>query len=278
MDPLNANLQHSLSEIAEVAERQLGTRAPQGGDFGAESLIRFSPDLPEQLDQSERKQLSDRAAALAPWLQGPFLLGGDLVVGGVWRTDSRWVTLGPEVPDLSGKRVLDVGSNAGYDPFRFSLLGPEYLLACEPFAFINQARFLESIYQTGIDIRQIGWQGLDPVREGVFDLVHCHGVLYHECDPLGLVERLFEMTAPGGLLLFGSMMHADPSLADLARMVPLSYFGDDTWWWTPGPLAMQRMLESAGFEVEKTFGISAGPPGEFATINGYFRSRRPVGS
>ncbi len=268
------NVQKSLAEIGEVTERQLGTTAPQPKDFEEGALIRFSPNLKEKLTAAERQALQQRADSLAPWLQGPFLLGDDLVVGGAWRTDTRWVTLAGEVPDLKGKRVLDVGSNAGYDPFRFSLLGPAELVACEPFAFISQMRFLEEIYEAGIQIREIGWQGLDPEKMGRFDLVHCHGVLYHEPNPIGMLEALYAMTADGGTFIFGSMMHADPAKADLSRLVPLSYFGDDTWWWTPGPLAMEAMLKSVGFRVEKTFGLSDGPPGEFATINGYFRCRR----
>jgi SAM-dependent methyltransferase len=268
----------SLREIAKVVERQQGTVAPRG-DFDPSTLIRFSPHIEDALDADELAALTARAEELAPWLQGPFLVGGDLVVGGAWRADGRWDTdgLGAEVPEsLAGMRVLDVGSNAGYDAFRFSLRGPEHLLACEPFAFIEQARFLESIYKTGIELRQTGWQALDSEVDGHFDLVHCHGVLYHEVDPIGLLEKLFEMTAPGGLCLFGSMMHADPTLADLSRLVPLSYFGDDTWWWVPGPVAMRQMLVSVGFEVEKMFGVSAGPPGEFPTINGHFRAIRPA--
>jgi SAM-dependent methyltransferase len=274
-DQNEMNVQKSLAEIGEVTERQLGTSAPQPKEFEDGALIRFSPNLKEKFTADERRALQQRAESLAPWLQGPFLLGDDLVVGGAWRTDTRWVTLAGEVPDLKGKRVLDVGSNAGYDPFRFSLLGPAELVACEPFAFISQMRFLEEIYQAGIQIREIGWQGLDPEKMGRFDLVHCHGVLYHEPNPIGMLEALYDMTADGGTFIFGSMMHADPSKADLSRLVPLAYFGDDTWWWTPGPIAMWRMLESVGFEVEKTFGVSDGPPGEFATINGYFRARRP---
>ena len=38
----------------------------------------------------------------------------------------RWVGFGQEVPqDLSGMRVLDVGSNAGYDPFMFAKRGAD---------------------------------------------------------------------------------------------------------------------------------------------------------
>lgn len=267
-----------MAPLRETVERRFGTaRLEVEGGIELADVVRFSPDLPERLSAEEEARLRKRADELDPWLQGPFLLGGELVVGGVWRNDLRWLNLESEVPsDLSGKRVLDVGSNAGYDPFMFSLRGPDYVLACEPFAFIEQARFLESIYETGVDLREIGWQQLDPERHGRFELVHCHGVLYHELDPFELVVRLYEMTAPGGTLLFGSMMLADPSLAELARFVPHAYYGDRTWWWVPGPLAVSSMLAAAGFDVRGAFGQAGGPPGEFETMNGYFRAVRPA--
>jgi tRNA (mo5U34)-methyltransferase len=268
----------SMAPVRESIESRFGTaKLEVEGGVDPSTLVRFSPDLPERLSAEEKARLRGRADELDPWLQGPFLLGDDVVVGGVWRNDLRWLNLEAEVAqDLRGVRVLDVGSNAGYDPFMFSLRRPDYVLACEPFAFIEQARFLESIYRTGVDLQEIGWQQLDPERHGRFELVHCHGVLYHELDPLQLLVRLYEMTAPGGTLLFGSMMLADPSLADLIRFVPHAYYGDKTWWWVPGPLAVTAMLESAGFEVLASFGQAGGPPGEFATMNGYFRAVRPA--
>jgi len=267
----------SLAPLRETVERRFGSsHLTAAGEIDLSRLPRFSADLPQHLPDEERQQLLARADELDPWLQGPFLLGDDLIVGGLWRNDLRWLNLAEEVPeDLSGIRVLDVGSNAGYDPFMFSLRNPDYVLACEPFGFIEQARFLESIYNTGVDLQQIGWQKLSPDQHGRFELVHCHGVLYHELDPVLLLERLYEMTAPGGTLYFGSMMLADPTLSELSRFVPRDYYGDRTWWWVPGPVVMRQMLESVGFDVMRDLGFSDGPPGQFATINGYFRARRP---
>jgi tRNA (mo5U34)-methyltransferase len=268
--------QNPMRQIRGSVRRQLGTETPDAGSFDPDTLVRFSPNLPRKLQWRERRRLAKQAKELDPWLQGPFLLGGDLVVGGVWRIDSRWANLEPEVePDLSGKRVLDVGSNAGYDPFMFRLRGADYVLGCEPFEFIRQAWFLESIYETGADLQRIGWEDLDPRRHGTFDLVHCHGVLYHERNPLSLLSRLHQMTAPGGTLLLGSMMLADHALDEYARFVPDAYFHDSSWWWVPGREALKGMIEAEGFTVERGFGESPGVPGEFETVNGYYRAIRP---
>ncbi|MFL5886525.1 MAG: hypothetical protein ACJ77M_15745, partial [Thermoleophilaceae bacterium] len=56
------------------------------------------------------------------------------------------------------------------------------------------------------------------------------------------------------------------------RFVPGSYFGDPTWWWVPGRLALRWMLEAAGFEVHSEFGEVDGPAGQFPVTNGYFRA------
>ncbi|HEX8856969.1 MAG TPA: DUF1698 domain-containing protein [Thermoleophilaceae bacterium] len=260
----------ALAGIRNAVRRQLGVDRPPSVEVEIAALPRFSPDLPEELHPEERARLEREAEELQPWLQGPFLLGGDLLVGGAWRNDQRWLGLADHVPNLQAKRVLDVGSNAGYDPFMWNLRGAEYVLACEPFEFHRQALFLESVYRTGIDFQQIGWQDLDAEKQGRFDLIHCHGVLYHEPHPMLMLKRLREMLAPGGTMLFGSMMLASPELSEYARFVPGAYYGDETWWWVPGRLCMRWMLEAAGFVSEEEFGIAKGPLGDFPTINGYF--------
>lgn len=259
-----------LRAIREDVDRQLRRigSAVKASDFQA--LPRFSAELPDELPPERITELEQQVAALEPWLQGPFLIAGNFVIPGLWRNDRRWEWLSKHIGDLAGRRVLDVGSNAGYDPFMFKLRGASEVIACEPFDFIHQARFLESIYRTGVNFEQIGWQQLDPVVHGRFDVVHCHGVLYHEPHPILMLQKLRSMLADDGELLFGSMLHASTEQSEYIRFVPDSYAGDRTWWFVPGRLSMRWMLEVVGFEVEELI-LSEGPRGEFPTMNGYFR-------
>jgi SAM-dependent methyltransferase len=180
--------------------------------------------------------------------------------------------LAEEVPaDLSGRRVLDVGSGAGYDAFIFKLRGADHVLACEPSKSHEQALFLESIYGAGIDFRNIGWRGLSTTVDGRFELVHCNGV-HRALHAMRLLERLREMLAPGGTVLLGSALLADPELSEYARFVPTSFHGDRTWWWVPGRLTFRWWLEAAGFAVEREFGRLPGPAGGFRVETGYLRA------
>lgn len=267
-DSNDVQLRAALDAAATIADRQVDALGVQQRP---DELPWFGTTPPRRLDAAEADEVRDRAANLEPWLQGPFRVADDLALEGRWRNDHRWDAIGDHVGDVSGVRVLDVGSNAGYDPFVFRARGAREVTACEPFAFVEQMRFLETIYGSGIDIRQIGWQQLSAEEHGRYGLVHCNGVLYHEPNPLGMLARLREMVADDGRLLLGTVVLESGDLAEHARFVANEFAGDPTWWWVPGRAAMRWMLESAGFRVEvlrDTF--SRGPEGAFPVLNGYY--------
>jgi hypothetical protein len=84
-----------------------------------------------------------------------------------------------------------------------------------------------------------------------------------------MLARLRRMLNDGGTAFIGSMMLASPELSEFVRFVPGPYYGDPTWWWVPGRLALRWMLEAAGFEVVGEIDLGDGPPGGFAVVNGY---------
>ena len=133
------------------AGRILRTRRGRGDSAPPDPVPAPTPSLCRRQPprRCDRAALEARIDALGPWLQGPFPLGADLVAAGPWRCDLRWRNLAPALPDVTGARVLDVGCNAGYDAFQLKLRGAAEVLACEPYAFVEQARFLES--STGLE-------------------------------------------------------------------------------------------------------------------------------
>jgi SAM-dependent methyltransferase len=234
----------------------------------------FAAAVPDGAEAFQRADLAARAAELDPWRQGPFPLGEDLVVGGSENDDGRWSALDPHVDGrLTGQRVLVVNGGAGYDAFAFAARGADYVLACEPSDDLRRAELLESVYESGVDFRRADWEGLDPARDGTFDVVHCYGLLHRVLEPMTLLRTLRRMTASGGTLLIGSMMLGDPERSEFLRFVPGGHAGDPGCWFVPGRLAFRWLVGTAGFAVEAELGEIEGARDGFPVAHGYLRAR-----
>ena len=98
----------------------------------------------------------------------------------------------PIPPDLSGKRVLDIGAWDGWFSFEMERRGAD-VLAIDNW---NNPRFHEmrARLNSRVEYRQIDIYDLTPQRVGRFDLVLFMGVLYHLKHPLLALERVCALT------------------------------------------------------------------------------------
>ena len=196
------------------------------------------------------------ATQLGPWTQGPFPLGADLVVGADERSYLPWEEIGRHLPDdLATKRVLVVGSKAGYDAFMYAALGARLVVGCEPSRLHRQATFLESIYKTGVRFYHVGWHDITAEQYGQFDVIHCHEVVHRDLHPVLLLGRLRKLLASRGTALIGGPLLGRSEGEQHARFIQEEYAGDAGWWWLPGRKALRRMLRVAGFDVRDEFEI-----------------------
>ena len=99
----NQATETAIERVRQAARDQLGTDAPDLRVANVGEVTRFSAQLPQQYTDQERSALAAQVHELRPWFQGPFYLGGDVVIGGAWRNDLRWKLLAAELPpSLSG--------------------------------------------------------------------------------------------------------------------------------------------------------------------------------
>lgn len=184
--------------------------------------------------------------------------------------ETRWNLIQSFVPkDLSGKKVLDVGGNAGYFSVQMMKRGAKSCTIIEPFAeFSAQARYVADLY--GYDIRVVteDVHTYCLTTEDRFDHVLFLGLFYHLKYPGLVLDRLAEMTRErmyfqcfvvgDGQARYEDREDYAPSKDDeilrdpaFPRMAFIEklYNGDPTNWWIPNATALEPLLRSAGLKV-----------------------------
>jgi tRNA (mo5U34)-methyltransferase len=188
---------------------------------------------------------------LQPFLQSPFPLPGKQVSQGPWVGAYKlnyFSACDVNKETIANKRVLDIGCNAGFDTFYLSTLGPSEVIGIDPIPlFYYQALFLWSVYYCpNLRFVNIGWQDVKKNELGKFDLINCQGILYHEPNPLQLIEVLFDLLAPGGKLVLETHITLDNDVK--MHFVEKAFWGDLSWFWIPSVEAACAMLRASGFE------------------------------
>jgi tRNA (mo5U34)-methyltransferase len=170
--------------------------------------------------------------------------------------------------DLSGKRVLDVGTFEGFWAFELERRGAEVTAldvdATQDLDWpprlrpaTNERRgegFELARAALGSSVRRVGMSiyDADPAQlGGTFDLVFCGSVLIHLRDPMLALERM-------AALSHDRLILADEYSRRLAWLpfAAAEFRGETPWstWWRPSPRAWLAMVRCAGFEDVRSHG------------------------
>jgi tRNA (mo5U34)-methyltransferase len=180
----------------------------------------------------------------------------------------KWKRFAHAVPsDLTGKKVLDIGCNAGFYSIEMKRRGAERVLGIDTDdLFLQQALFAAQMSNVKIEFRHMSVYEIADLRER-FDVVLFMGVLYHLRHPLLALDLIHEHVSRD-LLVFQSMQRGSEDVEPLENdydfwetemfdqpgypkmhFVENRYANDPTNWWIPNRACCEAMLRSAGFEI-----------------------------
>lgn len=194
-------------------------------------------------------------------------------------TTPGWFDLRPIVermpwPDVEGKRCLDVGPYDGFLSFELERRGAASVVAADiadpsgwdwPVAERERgAEYLRSVADGdpggGFEIAaraldskvqriELGVYDLSPAAIGQFDVVVCGSLLLHLKDPVRALEAIRSVCRER----FLSAEQISPALTLLGRSRPLAQVrgGDRMQWSIPNVAAHRKLVEVAGFEIER---------------------------
>lgn len=182
----------------------------------------------------------------------------------------KWRAFADAIPeDLSGRKVLDVGCNAGFYAIEMKRRGAERVVGIDSDdGYLAQARFAAETLGVSIELHNLSVYDVGSLGER-FDLVLFMGVLYHLRHPLLALDLLHEHVVDD-VLVFQSMLRGSAEVRQLEDDYPFSeegifrqpgyprlhfveerYAHDPTNWWIPNRACAEAMLRSAGFVIER---------------------------
>ena len=184
--------------------------------------------------------------------------------------DLRDVPARIDYPDVRGLRCLDVGSANGFWAFELERRGAAEVVsldledpAAEDLpalpergapgeAGIAGTAFAVAREKLGSSVKRIDASiyDLDPATHGTFDVVFVGSLLLHLRDPIGALQRVHGVCRTNVISLepvslAWSLLGGPFPLATMSRLSVQQ-------WWLPNRRAHRRMLEAAGFTVQRS--------------------------
>lgn len=203
------------------------------------------------LEPDDHHRVEQVLRGLMPWRKGPFSIFG-IDIDAEWRSERKWNRIVPELPDLSGKVIADIGSNNGYYMFRMADYQPEFVLGFEPYVqhyytFKALNTFAE---QTRLQTELLGIEHLNLFPE-CFDVIFCLGILYHRPSPLEALRDLRSALKPGGVLIIESQ--AIPGTEPVALFPEQTYAKVPGTWFVPTAACLHNWMTRTGFHAVQLF-------------------------
>jgi tRNA (mo5U34)-methyltransferase len=213
----------------------------------------------------------DEIRALAPWFHNLHLPDGRQTAPDHPLGDFpafKWQQIAPALPDdLSGRRVLDIGCNAGFYSIALAQRGARVLgIDVDPH-YLRQAEWARGRF--GIEPERLSlaqMQVYDLARlPDTFDIVLFLGVLYHLRYPLLALDLVAELVddllilqtlsmpgeevvdAPDDLRLHERERMLEPGWPKMA-FIERRLEEDQTNWWAPNRACVEAMLRSTGLQ------------------------------
>jgi tRNA (mo5U34)-methyltransferase len=199
----------------------------------------------EALLARRRRNLSAQLAEVG-WYHSIELPDGNVIQGLMPPEYLHYrMQLMPIPPDLSGKRVLDIGAWDGWFTFESERRGATVTaLDC-----IEVENFLKArdLMKSRADYQIMDVMEMSPQRLGYFDIVLCLGVLYHLKHPLAALEKVCELTRD--LAIVESFVVSDQSpVIPTMEFYETMELGDQLDNWVgPTVECLQALCRTAGF-------------------------------
>ncbi len=204
-----------------------------------------------QLNETDQQLIYETMRVFMPWRKGPWSVFG-IDIDAEWQSFRKWDRLLPELPDLAGKTVADIGSNNGYYMFRMAQQKPKLVLGFEPylqhyFAFqtLNQLAGLKNLHTELLGVEHLG------LYENSFDVIFLMGILYHRISPIESLRELKKAMRPGGTLIVESQ--AIPGQEPVALFPEKTYAKAPGTYFVPTATCLANWLSRAGFQDVEIF-------------------------
>lgn len=248
-----------LARFMSAVRRWQSHSSPSARSSSESSWAR--PDIP---NTPEARALVERVSQI-DWYHAVELPHGIVTPG---RADHRDQVSRYGLPeDMTGMRALDVATFDGFWAFEMERRGADVLatdIGCWSEADIparwaermlpeqnavtgDGFRLAKELLESRVERKAISVYDLNPEDIGTFDVVMMSDLLLHVRDPQEALERLYEITAPGGYAIVAEPYDSKLDRVTNGLVVQLSGF-EHRIWSIPSSAALKFMVELAGFD------------------------------